>query len=466
MLLHTEAAVERLRTCDGIPDSQSWWELLIRQLQSVRISFETSPEGIPVMGFLETRVLDFNSVFIATLNEGTLPSSAVSSSLIPYALRKAYRLPCREEQQAVTAYHFYRLLQRAQKIQLYYNVQLNSMGAGEKSRYLYQLNLDVIRKNPPAVARYLSQSPKINPPANAAFEIPKKPEILDKIRSKYLDSPENRDKKQGLSASVLRTYIDCPMKFYLSKVAGLRNDQSPDHIDKPTFGNILHRAMELAYPVNTVLSKEFIELRKKSIDELLETALRDKYGRNTQYGHDYLMKGVLKRLIKKIMEHDSKNPGFTLEGTEVELNTSLELPNGARILLKGNIDRLERRGNCLDIIDYKTGNDKISNKPPEKLIEKNENKTDFQLFFYAMLVRKTRGTHETIRSGIMKLKTKELLFLNKEEPVTNEQLDSFEQGIIQLVSELLDPDVPFRMTTDSKPCTYCDFNVLCQRKSA
>jgi RecB family exonuclease len=466
MLLHTEAAVERLGTCADIPDSPSWWELLIRQLKSVRISFETSPEGIPVMGFLETRVLDFDSVFIATLNEGTLPSSAVSSSLIPYALRKAYRLPCREEQQAVTAYHFYRLLQRAQNIHLYYNVQLNSMGAGEKSRYLYQLNLDVIRKYPPLSVRYLNQSPKINPPGSGAFEITKTAEILDKIVSKYIDTPENRDKKLGLSATVLRMYSECSMKFYLSKVAGLRNDKTPDYIDKPTFGTILHRAMELAYPINTLLTKEYIQLRINNIDELLETAIQDTYGRNTQYGHDYLMKGVLKKLIKNIMDLDMRQPGFTLEGSEVELNTSLDLPNGTRLLLKGNIDRLERRGGYLNIIDYKTGNDKIRDKPPEKLLEKSEDKTEFQLLFYALLIRKTKGLHETIRSGIMKLKSNEQIYLNEGEAVTSEQLESFEQLITGLITELLDPAVPFRMTADSKPCTYCDFNVLCQRKSA
>ncbi|MBK7967088.1 MAG: hypothetical protein IPK10_18655 [Bacteroidetes bacterium] len=37
---------------------------------------------------METRILDFEHVYIAPLNEGSLPSVAASKSLIPYSLRK------------------------------------------------------------------------------------------------------------------------------------------------------------------------------------------------------------------------------------------------------------------------------------------------------------------------------------------------------------------------------------------
>jgi inactivated superfamily I helicase len=136
------------------------------------------------MGFLETRVLDFKYVFIASLNEGTLPGNAIPKSLIPYSLRKAYQLPCKEEQDAVTAYHFYRLLQRAQHVKLFYNSELNDMGGGEKSRYLLQLQYELTRLNPKLNIHYKQVNPIPEAPSKVIIEIPKSELVLKLLKEK------------------------------------------------------------------------------------------------------------------------------------------------------------------------------------------------------------------------------------------------------------------------------------------
>ena len=102
-------------------------EMLIEELyNTTRIPFSGEPvKGLQIMGFLETRVLDFENIFVLNANEGSLPKTNRHHSFIPYTLRKSFNLPTYTEQDAISAYHFWRLLQRASHIELLYNTQTN-----------------------------------------------------------------------------------------------------------------------------------------------------------------------------------------------------------------------------------------------------------------------------------------------------------------------------------------------------
>ena len=102
----------------------TWWSLFRQIIHATKIPFTGEPlEGLQVMGFLESRVLDFENVIMLSVNEDILPASTQHPSFIPYGIRKAFGLPTHEEQNAVTAYHFYRLLQRPKKIWLIHNTE-------------------------------------------------------------------------------------------------------------------------------------------------------------------------------------------------------------------------------------------------------------------------------------------------------------------------------------------------------
>ena len=89
---------------------QGFTRLFAEVLQRVRIPFEGEPLiGVQLMGFLETRVLDFEKVYILAANEGHLPDTSTGNSFVPYNLRKGFGLPTYEEKDAIYAYHFYRL---------------------------------------------------------------------------------------------------------------------------------------------------------------------------------------------------------------------------------------------------------------------------------------------------------------------------------------------------------------------
>ncbi|PIG96587.1 hypothetical protein CS542_08575 [Pedobacter sp. IW39] len=83
-------------------------------------------------GITESRSLDFDHVYILGVNEGILPQVSASPSFIPDSIRRAYGLPVIENQDAISAYMFYRLLQRSRKISLVYNGQADDNTTGAK----------------------------------------------------------------------------------------------------------------------------------------------------------------------------------------------------------------------------------------------------------------------------------------------------------------------------------------------
>src|SRR5690606_7703497 len=95
--------------------------------------------GIQIMGLLESRCLNFDRVFILGANEGVLPQTSSSPTFIPTNLRHAYGLPVLENQDALSAYLFYRHFQYSDEIHLFYNGIIDESSSGEESRFIKQL---------------------------------------------------------------------------------------------------------------------------------------------------------------------------------------------------------------------------------------------------------------------------------------------------------------------------------------
>ena len=114
-------------------------------MQSVPFSGEPL-SGIQIMGILETRALDFKNLIMLSVNEGVLPAVSSGSSFIPFSLREAFGLPSVNHQESIYAYHFYRLLQRAENVTFIYNSNSEGLRSGEMSRFLIQMKYDTVLK--------------------------------------------------------------------------------------------------------------------------------------------------------------------------------------------------------------------------------------------------------------------------------------------------------------------------------
>ncbi|MDX5347360.1 MAG: PD-(D/E)XK nuclease family protein, partial [Hymenobacteraceae bacterium] len=119
---------------------RSFKKFLYEQIGQTRLPFSGEPiSDVQIMGFLETRALDFENIIILSVNENILPQPKRHHSLMPYDVLKSFGLPTYAEQEAITSYHFYRLLQRAKSVNLLYVMPSDTYGSGEKSRFILQL---------------------------------------------------------------------------------------------------------------------------------------------------------------------------------------------------------------------------------------------------------------------------------------------------------------------------------------
>ncbi|PLX15893.1 MAG: hypothetical protein C0597_08335 [Marinilabiliales bacterium] len=143
-IYHIYLSINRLKEVleeQNIPIKMETYIRLVRKIiRNLRVPFTGEPlSGLQIMGILETRLLDFENLFICSMSEGVLPKTEASLSFVPYSLRKGFGLPTIEHQDAIYAYYFYRLIQRAKNVTLMYNSSSDGMKTGEMSRFLYQL---------------------------------------------------------------------------------------------------------------------------------------------------------------------------------------------------------------------------------------------------------------------------------------------------------------------------------------
>lgn len=455
---------------------------LLRQLcAATTVPFHGEPlRGLQVMGPLETRALDFDNIVILSANEGVFPHRSVSSSFIPPELRKGFGLPTYELQDAVWAYYFYRMICRAKNVYMLYDSRTGGVGTGEESRYIKQLEYHF---NKPLKRFYASSETSA---ATAEPEIVKTPDHVEKIRNAFL------------SASSIKSYLDCKASFFYKVVEGLRpSDEVVSDMDSSMLGNVYHKTMQALYLGPAAMDPEFEmtdenigsvdamkavplvyikswlgkeQAVKARIRSLVKAELRTK----EVSGRNLVIEGVILKYVMKTLERDMElleSKGldhFEVLGLEKKCFMDYE-----RFKFIGFIDRFDSFSpGTVRIVDYKTGkvekNDEVI--PEGKAADivdrlfgpdnRHRPKIAFQIFLYDLFVRK-----EGFNSIINVIYSPANLFNNP--PLENALDETFcsltEERFKDLLKELADVNVPFTRTEDKSTCEFCDFKTICGR---
>ena len=132
---------------------RSFRRFLYDQMRRTRLPFAGEPLAqVQIMGLLETRALDFDHVIILSCNENSLPAPKRQNSLFPYDVLAEFKLPTYADAEANAAYNFWRLLQRAGRVDLVHVLPgAEGVRTGERSRFLRQLEFDLAAQNPELV---------------------------------------------------------------------------------------------------------------------------------------------------------------------------------------------------------------------------------------------------------------------------------------------------------------------------
>jgi RecB family exonuclease len=459
--------------------------LLRSALQGIRIPFEGEPiAGLQLMGMLETRTLDFENLVILSLGEDIFPRGLSAPSLIPYNLRRGFGLPTVEQHEAMYAYYFYRLLQRAKRVRLVYNSQATDSSTGEMSRYLRQLMLESPHSVPVRSVTYSVTYTKPKP-----IVVEKSGEVAELLRE-YLDGGA-----RALSASSLNSYMACPLKFYFEKIAQLHEpDEVTEEVDGRMLGNIFHRTMQALYKplLNQNITEESIKSllgEREKIAELVEKFTAEEFFGNENEADEVHRNGKLLMVKEAVVKYatgtlryDLQHAPFTLAGLEEKVEGSIAVAIGGSrhsVRFTGSIDRRDVRSQHVCIIDYKTGSaddKKARFASLEALFDESaklRRPEVFQTLLYSLLVHKrdapaavqpalyfVRGIYRSELDSVVKLKSaKGYEAVDDATPY----LPRFEELLQSKLGELFDTARPFVQTDEADTCTRCPYKEICHK---
>lgn len=448
-------------------------KILQEHFRSAKIPFAGEPVlGLQVMGFLETRTLDFDRLIIMSANEGKLPTERSLNSYIPYGLRKVFELPTFEEQDAIYAYHFKRLLQRADKIDLIYDNSTSGDSTGEMSRFILQ-QLEHYKKRPNIQVNQKHYAGQVEAPGTPApISIEKDDKVLAML-NRYKTTAEEA---KYLSATSLTNYITCKLKFYLNNVAGFyEHDDFEEDIDARLLGLVVHEVLELLYKewLDKEVTSTTIEGLERKAEKVLQTVLqKNKVVQEAQAltGRDLVTYQVMLQMVMKVLKLDKQDAPFVIRGLEREdFQKDINTKSG-KVLLGGSIDRMDQKDDVIRIIDYKTGKvefDKSTKKSIEEkidgLFEEPKYKSAFQAYLYASLVEP--HVDASIKVGIttMKKLREGTQWLNNGQTISANELSLFDEHLNRLVHEIYDLSIPFDQTSELENCRLCQFKGICNR---
>lgn len=419
-------------------------------LNNETLSFKGNAlEGLQIMGMLETRALEFDTVIITSVNEGFLPSGKTNNSFIPFDIKREKGIPTYQEKDSIFSYHFFRLIARAKNVYLLYNTETDDFGSGEKSRFITQLEL-LKEKLPKLSIKEYIVSPKINNEEFELKEIKKNTEII-----KTLIKSNNK----GFSPTALTNYIYNPIAFYKQKVLKIYQlDTIEETIAANTLGTVIHKVLEDFYlPFkNKFIQIEDVQKMKIEVAKSVTKVFKKEYTNgDISKGKNLLTFEVSKQFIINFLNQEinllKQGKQIKIIDLEVDLLTEVTVDGvDFPIKLMGQADRIDILDGVLRIIDYKTG--KVEQKHLNiniwgNIIKDHKYSKAFQVLLYAYMyakMNKLSFEDTKIESGIISFKNLKPGFMKvNKKPISQEDMLLFENELKHLLSQIFDINLPF-----------------------
>jgi len=491
-------------------DFRTFRNFLFQLVREERIPFESNRDSkLQIMGFLETRALDFEQVIVLAANEGTFPQGKKSQSLIPFDVAKSFGLPTHEDQESMQSYHFYRLLQRAEKVALVYCSSKTQSGGGsnEVSRYVLQLENDLGHYNPKLQIKRLTAQFATPVLTNQEdLKIRKTPEILELIKERL---------ENNISPSALDSFVKCSLQFYFNYLAGIKDaDEVEEEVGADTFGIVIHAVLEDIFGETNkegVITEPILQKQLETIEKRVKQKFQEKasFTKDSMVGNNLIaqeaathyIKIFLEEQIEELQEETLGKKEFEILSLENKEEMMKILPaeftyeyNGQalQVRLRGIVDRVDKFAQVLRIIDYKTGSVnpddlRMDEEKFSKIAESKDLGKARQLWLYRYLLLKNlenniqweKFKNNPVEAGIYSMRRLEdnLMTLQiakpKDAKETNSKglplddkewfLHKTELWLQQIIRNMLDTEQNFQKTDDIETCGYCQYKNICSR---
>ena len=149
-----------------------------------------------------------------------------------------------------------------------------------------------------------------------------------------------------------------------------------------------------------VTAKDIKGFKRKALDQVVQEGFQEHFrGRAdetlTLEGRNLIAYDIVRKMAARILEMDARYAPFEVISLEREADAGyvrlLPVPAGeasVTVRLKGIINRVDRKGNTVRVLDYKTGRDEKKVYGFASLFNRDDdkrNKAGMQAMFYAFL---------------------------------------------------------------------------------
>lgn len=434
--------------------------LLFRHITgSTDVPFPGTPlQGLQVLGFLETRGLQFTDIFMIDVNDDVLPGKAQQDVLLPLTIREQLGLSTYRDQERIKAYIFDVLRRGAERVHLFC---INN-NEKEKSRFIAQLQWDGQRAQRTLEPfDTFTQEYAIDLSVQSPAAVPKHAGLLPILN------------ELSYSSTALDTYLSCGVKFYYRYILRLkeRGELSGD-VEQSDVGKIVHAILQefFAPAMDRPLTEQ--DLDRQRLSRVVEENFRSAYG-STQFGEQFFAKRQVEKHLSAYLDQFQRplvqQGDVVIELLEREFSAEID-----GVEFTGMADRIEERSGNHWIIDYKTGQHEANYLVRFDALVPTDRSTwkkaigSLQLAMYVMLYSEIRKVPpEQVMPAFQFLGKKELdeaievpLFSSPQEMTT--WYPVLKEIVMALVKEIRDLSVPFAPTEDPKAdCPDCPYRTIC-----
>lgn len=259
------------------------------------------------------------------------------------------------------------------------------------------------------------------------------------IISAYEKKSEKVQKKQPLKISYitfsnLQMFDICPLHYKAKAILGIPTPPASVQSFGITMHNTLYSFYKRVKNSSAPSLKEFKEILKKEW-------VSDGYD-GKKYEQERFAQG-----LKMLEDFYKKECHPAIKPLELELPFSFTLKNGVKVF--GKIDRIDTKGNGIEIIDYKTGEDNPKAQKAHAL----------QLAIYALAATRVK---DNILNRDPKDITLTLHFLDgnikKSMHFTKADLDTLEDKLLEKIEEIEKSDFS---CSKNILCLNCEYKMLC-----
>lgn len=459
-----EEVLNKLKFSSLSQHSFSWptfLSFLLETTAKIYLPLKGEPlAGIQVLGLLESRLLCFKQVFVLGAEEGNLPAPANLNPLLSPEIRNALGLAQREKPEHIQAYHFFRLVKASEETYLFVTNSEKKDFWGNKgltSRFVEQILWELENKKE-EINIYqpsLTLSPKLFTTTNTL------------IRDSLLKEKIQEIFKQGLSPSLLNTYLNCEIKFYFTYLLKIKEEINLGDFPAHLFGKVIHDILyELFLPFQNKNITQFdLDKVKETIKKhFTNSSLVEKLDEEKKLFLEHISYLRIKDYLNFFEKNLSQAKIFALE------KSIQGTYNGIKLL--GRIDKILQKENKLIILDYKTGTKLPSLRKvltgleeASSLEDLRRNNFDFQIPFYLFLVASNYQDYLLnggyVALGLLEAKQKLNLLFSKDLAAANQKLLTNFPVLLELISQDILEKEEFSPTLEARNCTYCTYQKIC-----